>query len=202
MSIKSDQNWISDNNDDCDYDNERSMEITIELPHDPEIDLFVELKAGEADLQLGGLSLSVFEFNNFAGDVDIDFDWPNRIKMNRFEIDGTIGEIDLHNLGNARFRNANINSGIGELSVDFSGDMLDDVSADIDLEIGETNIILPQEIGTRMKISRFMLFDSDAHYRCFDKRGSRYYSDNYDDCDKLLTLNISSGLGEVDITMK
>ncbi|MFC1539224.1 DUF4097 family beta strand repeat-containing protein [Candidatus Latescibacterota bacterium] len=202
FTIKTDQEWFSDDGHRKHNNSKRGVEIVIELPYGPETDLYVHLKAGEADIQFGGLSLRNFEFENFAGDVDIDFNKPNRINLERFDIDCKVGNLVLNNLGNAHFRDAKINSSIGALSVDFSGDILDDVTADIDFELGETDITIPSEIGARMRISKFMLFSSEAHYNCFDKKGSTYYSDNYDDCDKLLYLTVSSGLGGVDVRMK
>ncbi|MFC1489579.1 DUF4097 family beta strand repeat-containing protein [Candidatus Latescibacterota bacterium] len=204
LDIVADQEWFSDEDDyECsDCDNKRGVEITVELPYKPEIDLDVEIKAGETDFQLGGLSLRNFEFDNYAGEVDIDFDTPNRINMDTFNIDCKVGELDIYNLGNSHFTHARINSGIGELEVDFSGDILDDVTADIDLELGETYIIVPREIGTKMRISRFMFFNPDTHYSNFHKEGSYYYSEKFDDRDERLFLNISSGIGEINVMMK
>ncbi len=53
-----------------------------------------------------------------------------------------------------------------------------------------------------MKISRFVLFNSEVHYASFEKKGSSYYSENYDDSDKLLSLNVKSVFGDLDIRMK
>ena len=200
LNIIADHESFSDHHD---HDNRnKGVEITVELPYDPEIDLNIDCKAGNIDIQLGGLSLKNFELENLAGDIDIDFNKPNKITLGRFDVDSKASDIDLNNLGNAHFSDARINNHVGELSVDFSGDILEDVTADIDLKLGKTNIFIPEKIGTRMKISRFVLFNSEVHYASFEKKGSSYYSENYDDSDKLLSLNVKSVFGDLDIRMK
>ena len=178
---------------------EKAPKILLELPHGPEISLAAHIKAGEIKFELGDLTLVDFELRNWAGETTVDFSEPNRTTMRTFDVNVKVGEVRLKNLGNALFEEADINSGIGELSVDFSGRGLDRSMARIDLDIGETKITVPQEIGTKLKVSKF-LFLSDVNYpNWFEKRGNYYYSENYDESDKSLYLMISTGIGELGI---
>jgi len=179
--------------------NNCKMEIVIELPYGPRTDIRADIKAGDIDFELGGLSIERFRLSCLAGETKIDFDRPNRIVCKRFDVNTKIGETNLKRLGNARFDDADINGGIGEMNIDFSGEKIRDAYAKIDLDIGETEIIVPENIGTKIRVSRFILF-SNADCPCgFRKRGHNYYSEHYDDYGDRLTIRVSAGIGELDI---
>ena len=154
-------------------------------------------KAGKVEFQLGGLPITRFGLRCLAGETTVDFKEPNRVAMKMFDVNCSIGEIKLLHLGNARFREADINSGIGELKIDFSGDKIDGAFVKIDLDIGETDIVVPDDTGVRMKVSRFLFFSNTRNHCGFKKRGHYYYSENYEDFDNKLDLAVSTGIGEV-----
>lgn len=193
LDIEIDNDWdLSDEHGD------NTPHIIVELPYGPEISFSSHIKAGELDFELGDLSIVDYELRNWAGETKVQFSEPNRVTMRAFDVNVKVGEVRLMNLGNAMFEEADINSGIGELTVDFSGKGLDRSMARIDLDIGETNITVPENIGTKLKVSNFFL--SDVSYaNWFEKRGNYYYSENYDDSDKTLYLMISTGIGELSI---
>ncbi len=181
----------------CSHKKCRKMEIVIELPFDPETEIDAEIKAGEVEFQLGGLAVTDFRLRCLAGETTVEFDSPNRALLRDFDVNISIGETNLVKLGNGRIEDAVINSGIGELDVDFSGVSCDNLHARIDLDVGETDIKVPSEIGVKVHVSRFMFFSNMDCPRSFNKRGRNYYSPNYDSSDERLTLDISAGIGEL-----
>jgi hypothetical protein len=174
--------------------------VRIKLPDKAVIDLDATIKAGEIQFIIGDLSIRNLELSGWAGEAKIDFDKPNRIPINRLDIDFKIGEVQLLHLGDACFKEADINSEIGSMLVDFSGSKMDTrAMARLDLTIGETTILLPKEIGVKMKVSKFM-FLSDVDYPDWlTEKGSYYYSENYDDAPKTLYLSIGQGIGELKV---
>ena len=182
-----------------DHNQKDAPEITIELPWEPVLDMDVELKAGEFNLDLGDLTIKSFQFSNWAGECNIDFDQPNRMEMELLDINFKVGELNIRNLGNARFSQADINSGIGELTIDFNGALLDRSMAKIDLDIGETTITVPEKIGTKLKVSKFLFLSQVSYPNWFEQKGRYYYSDNYNESSNNLYLMISSGIGELSI---
>jgi hypothetical protein len=196
--------WHVDSNEDDEnhHKHDNNLKIVISLPETPQIDLQANIKAGEIDFDLGDLRLRSVELHNWAGEVTIDFKEPNLVRMNSFEVYVKVGELKINNLGNANFEVADINSGIGEMRLDFSGEKLKEATADVDLDIGETTIIVPENSGTKMKVSKF-LFLSDINYpNWFEKRGSYYYSENFDKLGEQLNLRISTGIGELKIKVQ
>ena len=173
--------------------------IELKLPYRPALDLDIGVKAGEVDMALGDLSIRSFELSNWAGEVDVDFDRPNRRLMETFDVNHRVGECNLNSLGNARFEQGDINGGIGELAVDFGGSGIERCMARIDLDIGETTIVVPHDVGTKLRVSKFLFLSSVAYPDWFEKDGRYYYSKNYDDVDRSLYLMISTGIGELGI---
>ena len=179
------------------WDDHRAPKLEVLLPFDVEIELRNKIKAGEINFELGSLKLKDFQLRNFAGEVEVDFLTPNQVDMDFMDINVKVGATTLRRLSNARFRNAKINGGIGELSIDFSGDGLNSCRAEIDLDIGETSIYLPRDLGVRFDSSTFgFLTQSSIDYE-FIKKGRFYYNENYKSAAQTMDFSISSGIGEL-----
>lgn len=176
--------------------------IRIDLPYRSEIDIDAGVKAGKLEMQLGDLQVRNLVLSGWAGEALIDFAKPNRREINRLDIDFKFGSLEILNLGNARFKEADITSVIGELTVDFSGAKMDRSLACIDLEIGRAVVIVPKDIAIKMKISKILFVSGFDCPRWFDKKGSYYYSRNYDQADQSLFLSIRTGIGEAKIITK
>lgn len=180
------------------HDSDRmTAELEIELPRDATIHADCRIKAGEVEMQLGGLRLANFLMRVMAGEANVDFAEPNRIEMNKLELNTRIGDSNFRRLGNARFRDADINGGIGEMTIDFSGAMLPTAMAKVDLDIGETVIVLPQDTGAKLSVSKFLFLSQIEMPFDFRKDGRYYYTDNYGKAGQDFELRISSGIGEL-----
>lgn len=183
-------------------DGEDSPNLILEVPNGPEISLTAHIKAGETDFELGDIKLVDFQLSHWAGETKVNFAEPNRTLMHTFDVNVKIGELTIENLGNARFEEGEINGGIGELHVDFAGQMVEKCVTRIDLDLGETTLILPDDVGAKLRVSKFLFPSEVAYPDWFTKRGEFYYSKNYDDNDKQLYLMISSGIGELRIQLE
>jgi hypothetical protein len=182
-----------------DHEDGMTAELEIQLPLDATLRLDCKIKAGEIKMQLGGLRVADFAMSVTAGEVNLDFDEPNRLEMETLELRTRIGESKFRHLGNARFRDADINGGIGEMIIDFSGAMLASAVARVDLDIGETVIILPQEAGAKLSVSKFLFLSQIDIPFDFRKDGRYYYTDNYGKAGQDFQLRINSGIGELRI---
>lgn len=184
--------WV---NDDHDF----IAEVDIELPTRTKLDLQAKVKAGEIDMDLGGLMLVVADLTTWAGEVHLDFSEPNKTTMEYLEINTKIGETRIRHLGNARFADLGINGGIGEMQVDFSGAMEANAKGDIDLDIGSTNLDFPSELGVKLKVAKFLFLSHIEVPYDFEHSGRHYVSKNYDMTTSKLDLRVSPGLGELQI---
>ncbi len=184
------EDWV----DSGDRDHAR---IRIALPVEVETELDARIKAGEVDLALGGLALVGVDLRTWAGEVTVAFDAPNRVEMDYLKINTRVGETDLVRLGNARFRRAEIDGGIGEMRIDLRGALLPEAETDIDLDIGETWLRLPPDAGVKLRISKFLFLSSIELPRDLHKLGRYYTTRGFDDAATRLYLTVSPGLGEL-----
>lgn len=180
-------------------DNHKVAKIFLELPAEPITDLRVKQKAGEMDFTLGDLSLRSCRIKGSAGELTVDFDAPNRIRMVDLDISCTVGESTLRNIGNARFRKARINGGIGEMTVDFSGWADTSGEVDIDNDLGETTVYIPRDVMARMRVSKAGFLTDYSCSDWFEEHHGYYYSKNSIPGKENLYLHISSGIGELSI---
>ena len=180
-------------------DNNADAEIEISLPSNVVLDMRSKIKAGAIEMEIGGLSLRHFNLKTYAGEVMVDFDEPNKIVMNSLDINIKVGETQLRNLGNARFRRAEIDNGIGSLDIDFSGDLPNDAIASIDLDIGETDIFIPENFGVKLAVRKFLFLSQVNVSGNFRKSGNHYYSENYDSKNKALDLEVNPGIGKLHV---
>ena len=185
--------WFDHNND------HTTARLELELPTKVKMRIYSRIKAGEIDMQLGGVHIIEFALKTWAGQVDVDFDEPNKSEMRLFEINTKVGESSLRNLGNARFVNADINGGIGEMTIDFRGAMIKGATADVDLDIGETVIILPDNSGTKLSVSKFPFLSQVNMPIRLEKEGRYYYTKNYEQSGQTFDLRLNSGIGELRI---
>ncbi len=182
---------------------ENISRVEIKLPEDVEIYLDATLKAGEASLSLGALRLKEVTLNNWAGDVEVRFDEPNLEEMDFFDVNAKVGEARLLRLGNARFRRADINGGIGELRVDFTGKSLAGSRAKVDLDIGEARIVLSDLTGLQVRIDGMFSFMSSKDIDFgLHRRGRSYYNDRYKDEKNAFLVHVTPGLGELRISLQ
>ncbi len=188
--------WLKSVTDD------NSSELEIKLPDDVVLDFRNKFKAGSFHLELGGLSIENFELRNLAGEVRVDFRQPNKIEMKSLNIAVKIGETVLNRLGNARFSEANINAGIGELQVDLSGEGLAASEIEIDLDVGSTTIYLPTDQGIKLKSTTWGFLTNSHLDSGFDRRGRYYFSKNYRAATKTLFVTIHSGIGELRVDLR
>ena len=188
--------WLSKK----DKDDEDMARVEVLLPHGVDIYLDTKLKAGQSVMQLGGLRLKEFSFNNWAGEVKLQFQEPNPIVMEFLDVHNKVGEMELLDLGNARFERAEINGGIGELKVYFHGAILDESMAKVDLDIGEAGVYLPSDIGIRMFVGGGLGFLSNKDIdSSFYRRGRYYITEDYKTQKKKFSLRITPGLGELKV---
>lgn len=183
-------------------DDDRTPKLSMALPTDVVILLESKIMAGEVKFELGDLRLKDFRLQNSAGEVKVDFATPNQIEMELLEVDVKIGKTWLRRLGNARFHQAWINGGIGELSIDFSGQGCTTARADIDLDIGETKIYLPRELGVRFDSATLGFLTQKQIDFDFEKKGRFYYSPGYESSAQRLDCSISAGIGELRVVYR
>lgn len=193
--------------DDVDFDlenlldggEERAGTLELALNRSVETSLQIRVGAAEADLELGGLSLSGLDYATGASDTEISFRTPNRVRMGHMALKSGAARFEATELGNARFDSFEFEGAVGEVLLDFSGEWERDASARVKVVIGELRIRVPREIGVR--ITRKSLLSSlDA--KGFEKRGDAHVTPNWDDASVKLDIELEAGFGTVEVVRR
>ncbi len=117
--------------------------------------------------------------------------------MDCLKIYTKFGETRIKNLGNARFREADIDGGIGELHVDFHGEAPMSGSVEVDIDIGSTYLVLPEQLGIKLDVSGFPILTEIVVPSMLRRHGRSYYSRDYERALASFDVRISQGIGEV-----
>jgi len=180
-----------------DHDNPEQR-LDVELS--PTVPASVELHygAGVADLELGGLSLTRIDVKAGAAESVIRFSAPNRVTCETLTFQ--VGAINLQteHLGNAGCRSIEFKGAAGDITLDFTGAWPENSTINADLAIGLASLTLrlPESAGVSMNVDRFLASFDQSGLR---KRGTRYYSANYDATSVKLDFRVSTALGNIEL---
>lgn len=114
------------------------------------LDLTVNAGAYQANLDLGDLSLRSLTVNDGAADVRLQFSEPNRIEMERLTYTTGASNVRLKGLANANFAEMSFQSGAGDYTLDFSGELKRDGTVSIDSGISNLVLIVPDGVSARL----------------------------------------------------
>ena len=166
--------------------------LTQQLP----LDLALEFGAGEAELELGGLSLRRLAISTGASETTVRIDQPNPVESEEVSIEAGAAELEVYGLGNARTRRIRFQGGVGSTLLDFGGAWDRDAEASVQMGIGSVTLRFPRHLGVRMVRNSF-LTSLDAPR--MTKRGNSYYSDNWDSATHRLTVHVNAALGSIEV---
>ncbi len=170
--------------------------MAVSLSRDVPMELKLQFGAGEADLDLGGLSLRNLQVSTGASETRISFDQPNRLPAEHVRFEAGAASLRVNGLGNARAARYSFQGGVGETTLDFSGDWNRSATASAELGIGSLTLRFPRNLGVRITKSSFLTsFDSSGMV----KRGNAFYSRNWQTAPHKLSLDVSAALGSIQV---
>lgn len=152
-------------------DNDKN-EWNIKLPQSLPTDLRLTMGAGEGVVNLNGANLKSLTMEAGAGDFKV-------------------------NLANTSVAKLNISAGVGALEVDLSGKRNTNLKANISGGIGDVKVVLPSQVGIRATVSGLGSIKNSG----LKKEGSHYVNDAYGKTPNSIDIDISGGLGSVELVM-
>jgi hypothetical protein len=127
------------------------------------LDLRVEFGAGDAVLQLGGLSLSNLAVSTGASDATVRFDAPNPIVLDRLKFEVGAAGFKAINLGNARAKSLIVEAGAGDVDLDFGGHWTNDVTLDLTAALGAVHVHVPRGVVLDQTGSKVVIGSTEDH---------------------------------------
>lgn len=171
-----------------------SFDLT--LTPDIPISLGIDLGAAESEVELGGLALRNLRYRTGASQSRVSFSRPNPVSCDELVMEAGAAEFEAIELANANCRRVTFRGGVGEVTLDFTGDWRQSVDAEVDVSIGSLTLRLPRDVGVAIRVNRFLASFESAG---FTKRGNTYFSANYERTRYRLTLRVDATIGGIDV---
>ncbi|MFS1516255.1 toast rack family protein [Bacillus sp. SCS-151] len=140
------------------------------------------------------------DFNDFSGSQNNRWDihLTDKIPMDlNINAGATYTELDLRGL---QLNNLNINSAIGELTIDLSGDWEKSFDVTLKKAMGSTKIYLPSDVG--VKINSNKGFQSTNFKRLFSNTDDFYVNNAYENADVIVNINTILTTGDIEFIVK
>ena len=109
-----------------------------------------------------------------------------------FDLGAISGEINLEDLP---VRNIDLDLGAADLTFNLGN--RHDLDFNIDTGVSDLSFILPEDVGLKVKMD-IALSDTNINDLNLIHKGDYYISQNYDDANVVINLNIDMGLGSID----
>lgn len=139
------------------FGDEGRNRVVITVPRDQPLEIVGEIGVGQSNAQLGGLWIDRVDLDIGIGEHRFDFNERPPFPMESFQLNSSIGELTVHNLGNASPRKVQVNHNIGEVLLNLEGDWQGDVEAEVSINIGECNLRVPDNVRLDLEEARVSL---------------------------------------------
>ncbi|MEM1181603.1 MAG: hypothetical protein AAGM22_24885 [Acidobacteriota bacterium] len=120
--------------------------ITVTVPRGHPMRIAGSIKMGESKTDLGGLWLESFNVDYGMGDHFVEIREPLVAPMDDFTVVGSMGELEIRNLGNGSPREVDVEQGMGELFLDLKGPWRNDAEIKAQFSMGGCRVWVPEDV--------------------------------------------------------
>jgi len=136
------------------------------------MEMSIDVGAGSSDLALGSLSLTRLDIETGAGGLKLDL--SDSSSLTRLDVE----------------------AGVGQVTVDLTGTWQDDLDANISNGVGELTLLLPSSACVRVDMEDGL---GVVNTHGLTKDGNDYINDACDESEVTLRIDISAGLGAINL---
>ena len=158
-----------------------------------------DLGAIKGELDFTGLKIDGLDLDMGASTLSILFNAKNKGHIRRMRIGAGASKLRLEGLGNAHFDRLDLNGGVGQFTLDFSGSLDHHAEVELSMSFGSTTILIPREIGAYIEASdgilSSVLVDEDFNE---DHRGE-YTNESYGHTKGEIQIDIDATFGSITI---
>lgn len=174
--------------------NQLRQKALVELSPRADLALDLNLGAGEADVDLGGLRISQVRIETGASRATVRFSAPNRTRCETAVFEAGAADLAIYRLGNSRCEKVRVEGGVGKVTLDFGGSWTTTQKADVTLSMGELRLRLPKRAPVRIRMDKFLSsFEPDGLIR----RGDSWVTRNFDPEQPHLDIGLTCSVGAV-----
>jgi hypothetical protein len=167
-----------------------------ELEFSPRVPLDMNLRvgAGEGELDFTDLVVSELDVDIGAGDFVLRFDRPNAVGMDHLTLDAGASKIEILGVANASPETMRVQGGVGDISVDLTGDWARSADVTIRAGAGALTLRLPDDVGVEVE-TRGGLANVEAYG--LRQMGGTYTNDAFGETEIELIIDVVTGVGNV-----
>ena len=128
------------------------------------------------------------------------YSWDLRLKDDipmALEVHLGAGKSDLA-LGSLALQKLDVHMGVGECTVDLTGDWKEDLRANIQGGIGKATVRLPEEVGVKVRAKGGIGEIRRGHLR---QQGDAFVNEAYGKSPVTLDVNVEGGIGEINLEL-
>lgn len=126
-------------------------EWSLKLGNTP-IDLQVQAGAYKGTLDLSGVPITNLRVSDGASQATVKFDSPNPARMENLTYKTGASQVDLEGLGNANVAEIIFEGGAGSYTLDFSGDLKQDISVRLTAGMSNVRVNVPENANVRVEV--------------------------------------------------
>jgi hypothetical protein len=176
--------------------NLRAGELKLQLGPSVPLDLSLEFGAARADVDLTGLRIKRLRLATGASESRLRINEPNSEICEIVDLDVGAAKFDAYGLGNLNTERLDFSGGIGEVTLDFSGEMRHNMAVSVRMGLGSLTLRVPRALGVRVQKGGLLVgFDSQGMI----KRGDSFFSENWEQAERKLTVDIDAAFGSIRI---
>ncbi|MGH7631515.1 MAG: toast rack family protein [Gemmatimonadales bacterium] len=174
--------------------NQLRQKAVVELSPKADLALDLNLGAGEADVDLGGLRIASVRLETGASRASIRFSAPNRTRCRSAVFAAGAADLSVLRLGNSRCERVKVEGGVGKLTLDFGGAWTTTQKADLTLAMGELRLRLPKRAPVRITMAKFLAsFEPEGLVR----RGASWATRDFEPAQPHLDIALTCSVGAV-----
>jgi hypothetical protein len=174
--------------------NVRAGELDIRLGPDVPVDLQLEFGAARANLDLTGIPLRAVRLATGASETVVRVSSPNPIVCESIDFDVGAARFQAFGLANLNAQNLRFSGGVGEVTLDFTGDWTSNMSARLRMGLGSLTLRVPRGLGLQVRKGGLLVgFDSQG----LIKRGDVYETPDWAQAEHRLTIDIEAAFGSI-----
>lgn len=174
--------------------NMKSGQLRLDFGTGVPLDLNLQFGAARANLDLSGLQVTRLKIATGASETDLRVDQPNPVDCEEVDLDVGAASFRAFGLGNLNPERVRFSGGVGEVTLDFTGEARRDIDVGIEMGLGSLTLRVPRGTGIQVRKSGLLVgFDSQE----LIKRGDRFYSQDWESAERKITFEVQAALGSV-----
>ena len=175
-------------------------EWTLRFSPDVALEMDIEIGASNGSLDFTGLSLTNLYLDTGASDLDVIFDDPNPVEMGDLRIRAGAADLEIEGVGNASPEEVRIDGGVGDLTLDFTGEWTRSADIRVTAGTGTVNLTFPEDVGVRVEVEGGLSsIDTSGDW---SRSGNDYVNSAYDESEIELVVQVTLGLGSLDLDLE